>query len=334
MLIKRFYKGVVNPLIMIALLVVFCRCSDDNTDNDAISDLLSDNLTVLNSDIPEGYYDDLTFIDENTGYAVSRSGSIIKTINGGSKWTTLDSKVTFPLKKIQFVSPEIGFVIGNDETQGYFLKTMDAGQTWTSVQLGSIVNSLFFKNANEGFIAGDHLFIKTADGGQTWANVLEIANYNFQDVAFSNNLSIAYLTTYTNAYYKSTDKGLTWQLIHSSIDNKFRQIYLINNNVYFLGNGQLTDINSNMSVTLPNAAHKFLYLDANKCIGIGQHYETGFFPYGDILLSNENWKSSQQKTYQPSSEAADFTALSPMRKHKTMILGTGQVETLIITIEY
>lgn len=329
-------KNIIVPFI----LFVLYSCSTDNSSvSNPVSNLEIDNLVVANSNIPHDFYDDVTFTSETTGYAVSRSGKIIKTNDGGITWSTLNSNVTFPLKKVQFVNENLGFVIGGDNTGSYVLKTSNAGQSWSVINLNSELNespnSLFFKNESEGFVTGNHLFKKTVDGGITWSNVFNSTDENFQHVKLDNNLSIGYVTLNNGNYYKTTNGGQFWQAIDIdySIDN-YKDIFFVNDKTYFKSNNNLVNILTSENIRLPNPVNKLIYIDKNKSIGIGQHYETGFFPYGDIILTNDNWGTFEQKSYQPSSEAMDFTAIAKMGNHKTMIIGTGQISTKVVTISY
>ncbi|WP_161971705.1 WD40/YVTN/BNR-like repeat-containing protein [Flavobacterium silvisoli] len=329
-----------NSIYLLAAITlsVFYSCSSDSTNNtETIPDLSLSNLITINANIPQDYYDGLTFTDENTGYAVSRLGKIVKTTDGGVNWNLLNSNVTFPLKEIQFVTQNTGFVIGGDNTGSYLLKTTNAGQSWTTINLNNTANGapngMFFKNENEGFITGNKLFIKTTDGGLTWTSVLANADENFNDVKFrDSNYGIA--TVNSSAYYKTIDGGQNWQSIDLINQNNLSSIYFVSGKTVVKNEGKLINLLDNSSITLPNPVNKLLYLNALKCIGIGQHYENSFFPYGDILLTNNNWGTFLQKSYQPSSEAMNFTAVAKMDSHKIMILGNGQLHTMVVKLNY
>ena len=324
--------------VMIFLFIIYSCSNDNNVPNvEPITDLTLNNLAELNSNIPPDFYNDLTFTNDNTGYAVSRLGKIVKTTDGGSTWTSLNSTVNFYLKKIQFVNPNIGYVIGGDNTGSYLLKTTDAGQSWSVINLNSIEKGfptgMYFKNENEGYITGNKLFIKTSNGGLNWTNILTNTSENFSDVKFrDNNFGIA--TANSSNYYKSTNGGATWQSIDLINQNNLSQIYFNSNKTFIKSGNQLVDIDGGRSITLPNPVNKLQFLNATKSIGIGQHYETGFFPYGDIFLTNNSWTTFLQKSYQFSSEAGDFTAIAKVNNHKTMLLGTGQLYTKVITLTY
>ncbi|OBX20944.1 hypothetical protein A9996_18745 [Gelidibacter algens] len=316
-------------------------CNSDDSESlpvDNISDLKLENLNFLSSNIPEDFYDDLTFVDELTGYAVSRIGKIVKTIDGGTTWTVLNSAANFPLKKIQFIDQYNGYIIGGDDTGSYILKTINAGNTWSIINLNTVENGspngMYFKNKDVGFITGNRFFKKTADGGQTWTNVLPNSIEDYQRVNFNINKTLGYVTFNSSNYLKTNDGGSTWQLVEERADYRFSEIYFVENQVFFKSNLNVVNLNFNKSIEIPSSAHKLLYLTVDKCIGIGQHYEIGFLPYGDVLFTNDNWDAFLQRSYQPASESMVFTAIAKMSKHKTMMLGTGQIYTKIVVLTY
>lgn len=127
---------------------------------------------------------------------------------------------------------------------------------------------------------------------------------------------------------------MTWSLIETSFQQEnFKQIQIIDGQLYLKSNSNIINISDGRTTILPNPVYKVLNLNDSKAIGIGQHYEGGFFPYGDILLTNDNWTNFLQKSYQPSSEVMDFTAIAKISNQKVMILGTGQLYTKVIILE-
>lgn len=331
MKIKTFFA------VLILYTTYSCNDDVDSIRIEPISDLKLDNLVIKQSNIPYGFYNDLVFTSENTAYAASRLGGIVKTTDGGTTWTSLNSTVNFNLQKIQFVSNNTGYIIGGNETGSYLLKTNNAGQTWNVINLNSAEKGsptgMFFINENEGYITGAKLFIKTTNGGASWTPVLIKTTEDFVDVKFRD-LNYGIATTGKSNYYKTTNGGSTWQNITPTNENMFSKIYFVYGKTILKSNNQLVPLDGGRSITLPNPVTRLQFLTDSKCIGIGQHYDTGFFPYGDILLTNNNWTSFVQKSYQPSSEAVDFTAIARKNYNQTMIIGTGQLYTKIVTINY
>lgn len=323
-------------IILMTLSIGACE-KDNNREISTTTDLKTENLSFLDSNIPLSFYNDLVFTNEQTGYAISRDGLIIKTTDAGVNWSEYRVPGNLFLKEIEFINPQIGFIIGGDQTGSYLLKTTDAGQNWNLINLNNpengCPNGLFFKNENEGYIAGNKLFIKTTDGGQTWTDIISENNQDFKDVKFFDP-NYGYATLNTGDYYRTSNGGQSWQSIELNRDYHLNEIYFAYGKVFMKSENQLIDIQNNATIRIPNSVSKLTYITDQKSIGIGQHYETGFFPYGDIHLTNNNWNTSVVKNYQPLSEAMDFTAIAQISEHKTMMIGTGQLASKIVVISY
>ena len=107
------------------------------------------------------------FPDANTGYAVGDNGLIIKTTNAGTNWTVLSSGTTSQLFSVFFTSVDTGYVVGYSDT---IFKTSNGGTTWIGQPSGLTNNplsSVFFTDANTGYIGGDTI-LKTTNGGNNW----------------------------------------------------------------------------------------------------------------------------------------------------------------------
>ena len=304
-----------------------------------IPDLSIDSLKILLTNIPDGLYTDLTFVNDTVGYAISNFGKIIKTANGGYNWEQISSPVNFFLKKIQFTDNQNGYIIGGDTTGGYLLKTFNAGQSWQLINLQTPdkepPTGMFFLNKTTGFVTGKKLFRKTSDGGLNWSEVLDHVSENYNDVNFKNTKE-GYITSDNGKILKSTDGGLHWQSMQSNTSDHLKKIY-------FTQSGTLAKCRVNVFIdlrtgneafTVPEHAFNFLFLNDTKCLGIGQHYDIGFFPYGDIFLTSDAWETYDQKTYSPVSEAMGFNAIAKVKNGKVIIIGAGVNNTAVVELSY
>jgi photosystem II stability/assembly factor-like uncharacterized protein len=298
-----------------------------------------DSLNILQTNIPGGLYTDLTFINETTGFAISNFGVIIKTRDGGYNWEQLSSPVNFYLNKIQFTDNQTGYIIGGDVTGGYLLKTVNAGQKWELFDLHTpddvTPTGMFFLNNTTGFISGEKLFIKTNDGGLTWSEVMGSVTENIPDVSFKN-AEEGFAVSEKGKYYKSVDGGKTWQSIQSNTRDNFKKIYFTESKYYAKCSANVfVDFRTgNRAFTAPDNALKFLFLNDSRCIGIGQHYEVGFLPYGDIFLTNDAWATYNQKKCSPQSEAMNVTAVAKVKNGKVIIIGFGTLNSTVIELRY
>lgn len=323
--------------ISIFLLYVFLLFSCSKSEVpviDSIPNLSLDNLKTISTNIPDDDYSDLTFIDQNTGFAVSKSGHIIKTSDAGYNWKQLLVPTSVRLEKIQFTDNNTGYVIGGNEKSGYLLKTTDAGQTWNSINLNTMEcpRGMFFLNNSVGFITGKDLFIKTVDGGQTWTNMKDASSFMYLDVNFKN-VNEGIVTSSNGIYYKTTNGGASWTKVQTTETLFMYEIYYVNSKTLIKNSsGELIDISNNSLVKVPNTS-KLLFLNSNKSIAIGQLYPNqGFYPNGTINITNDFWQNSLQKLYSPVTEAYIFRAISKINDKKVMILGHNANGASIVVV--
>lgn len=319
--------------IFLLLFVFSCKKNKDIPASDISPDLSFDSLKALPGVLPVANYADLTFTNENTGYAISQ-GLIVKTINGGQSWTQLTVPMNIQLKRIQFTDSLTGYIIGGDSSGGYLFKTINGGQSWEVISLNTpdIPNGMFFTQKNTGYITGKDLFIKTTDGGINWINLKSNSFRVFYDVKFKNtNEGIA--TSSNGVYFITNNGGVSWDSIQSPFVNNLTDIYFTATQSFVATSSDtLVDVKNNYKVTKksPNA-FKLLFIDPNKCIGIGNHYEQGFWPYGDIFITNNGWATFKQKTFL-TADAIAFTAIAKMTEKKIMILGLGFTGTKVLLL--
>ena len=323
-------------------IFVFTSCKKENTtpNHEKFYSLSVDSLKILQTNIPNDIYNDMAFVSASTGYAVSSNGRIIKTENGGYNWTELASNVSFYLKRIQFVNSQTGYVIGGDMADGYLLKTENGGSSWQKIKLdinepGS-PSSMYFLNATTGFITGKNYFKKTTDGGATWANVMGEVPESFADVSFKTN-NEGFATALAGKYYMTINGGVSWQLVQSDISDPLGEISHTASTSYAISGTNLIDLQTGKNATglkIPAGIRRLLFLNNKNGIGIGQHYDVGFLPYGDIHLTNSTWGQSIKKTYSPVSEALDFRAIAKKADGKILILGQAVLSTPLVELTY
>jgi hypothetical protein len=129
-------------------------------------------------------FSDMSFIDNNTGLAVSSGtftfGGIMRTTDGGRNWqyvtfkfTTATAPNTVTLggfNDVHFVTPTIAYAVGNS---GLMVKSTDGGMNWTAINtpltaLAKNINALHFINKDTGYIGGQY----------RWAGIIDNSCYN------------------------------------------------------------------------------------------------------------------------------------------------------------
>ncbi|MEI6898510.1 MAG: YCF48-related protein, partial [Bacteroidota bacterium] len=119
---------------------------------------------------PEGKsLNSIFFVNENTGYAVGSSGTVLKTTDAGMTWTTSSINYFYTLNSVFFTDVNTGYAVGS--ANGVIFKTTDGGETWSQVSTGlsGSLNSVFFTAGDTGYVCGSYgALLKTVDAGVNW----------------------------------------------------------------------------------------------------------------------------------------------------------------------
>lgn len=112
----------------------------------------------------------LQFLDNQTGFLIGSSGTILKTTDGGATW---DSKTPASIENfnaLSFRDSQVGFVVGKN---GKVQRTSDGGETWAELSNRAWEGKEIFSVSTKGnlvYLTGeDGLAFKSTDGGNTWA---------------------------------------------------------------------------------------------------------------------------------------------------------------------
>jgi photosystem II stability/assembly factor-like uncharacterized protein len=172
------------------------------------------------------------FTDDNIGYAVGDSGTILKTINGGNNWISQNSGTTKNLYSVFFVSGVTGYAVGDS---GTIITTSNGGVLWTSQFSGTDVSlcSVYFPATDVGYMCSTNYsfrsILKTTDGGSNWSKlivdttqILSLHSLFFTDATTGYVVGDRYVNFHTGAMiYKTEDAGLTWSNVYQGITVDF-----------------------------------------------------------------------------------------------------------------
>lgn len=324
-------------LLSLVSVIVSCKKNVPEIEQPYLPVLALDSLEVLAADIPLSDYTDLVFLRSNLGYAVSNDGLIVRTTDGGLHWQEMAS-VGVPLRRIRFVNDQTGYAVGGNAPGAYLFKTTDAGVTWQKSELQTPSSNwptgLYFVNNNTGFITGPGFFMKTTDGGATWTEAAGNATDNFIDVKFRNQKE-GYATANGGAYYKTMNGGVSWTLQAAASTDHLGEIFITPTRMYAKsGAHSLVDLaTGNVALTIPDAVLKIVFLSDVKAVGVGQHYETGFWPYGDIFLTNNAWEDHVSRKFMPD-QAINFSAIARVDDRRTIMIGGGHLQTTVVQLNH
>lgn len=155
---------------------------------------------------------DLSFINENNGFAAGSYGYVYKTTDGGATWDNIyQATGEISLNTIFFADNNTG-IAGGDE--GLVLFTTDGGNTWTEKLLPSgadEVTDLYVKdNTNiwilTDFNSGSNIYF-TSDFGETFQEQYSISA-PANSMSFNGNTGV--VTGKTNGDFYYTSDGVNW----------------------------------------------------------------------------------------------------------------------------
>jgi len=105
--------------------------------------LVTNDWDTLATDPYKGKRDDISFIDQTTGWYGTGKGDLYRTMDGGETWQKVASRPGTFIRALGFVDETTGYIgnVGTDYYPGVtdttpLYKTSDAGRTWQAVDLG------------------------------------------------------------------------------------------------------------------------------------------------------------------------------------------------------
>jgi len=180
---------------------------------------------VWQNPLPQG--NDLTsvkFFDDNTGWAVGKKGTILKSTDGGINWNIQNSTVYENLNSVFILSEQKVLALGE---YGVVVLTTNGGVNWSFSLLAEnpSLKKFFFTDEVTGYICGYRADIrksyiyKTTDGGIYWNLTFTGPESEFFDKIFfwDKNTGITGGDWFA---YKTTNAGVNW----------IQQSYLIRGN--------------------------------------------------------------------------------------------------------
>ena len=161
--------------------------------------------------LPGRYVTDLSFIDEDQGWACTSDGTVAKTTNGATTWSAV-STGGWALQDVDFVDSSTGWTVAF--WGGGILKTTDGGATWNVQHSDPSQHFLALEaiDSDHAWACGDGIVVSTSDGGATWSQHDLGAGY-CTSVAFGD-ADHGWIAD-GQSLRKTTDGGRTWQVLNA-----------------------------------------------------------------------------------------------------------------------
>jgi photosystem II stability/assembly factor-like uncharacterized protein len=181
----------------------------------------------------------------------SEPAFVIKSVNGGTTWTSIDlSQYASALVDIFFTSENVGFVVGKSNPAsdgGIVLYTADGGTTW-EVKHKTFANedyiwklqtpdSLHYYGSLDALPStGNVRIVKSLDAGLSWTTDTIRDTYNYvQTIGFMD--AQHGWTGGLNTLFETTDGGENWTPI--TVGSAYNRFYRVNENTAFLSGDRI-----------------------------------------------------------------------------------------------
>jgi photosystem II stability/assembly factor-like uncharacterized protein len=169
----------------------------------------------------------VSFANRNVGWAVSSTGHVLHTTDGGAHWTRQSvqraARPWWSFYDVQALSVRQAWIGGQrdaakDPSPEGLLRTTNGGATWKRVKagLGGTVHRVFFSSPSNGWILGEEgAVMHTSDGGAHWRRQPSLtSDGSLQDLAFADSrngwaVSRTWMPS-SGTVYRTTDGGAHW----------------------------------------------------------------------------------------------------------------------------
>lgn len=187
---------------------------------------------------------DVHYFDENNGYAIGGNGtdgSLYYTTDGGKTWKKANALGVDDINDVQYIVDGTIYAVAD---QGIFLKSVNNGVTWNTINTGSKKNliKLHFFNQTSGLVMEeDGTIWKSSNAGATFTISNSLKNIligSLTEVSFSgSNVGIASSRNGGRGYvYYTSDAGVSWEESNSIAATTLTASYMMDeNNMYASG---------------------------------------------------------------------------------------------------
>ena len=156
----------------------------------------------------------VSFSDVNNGWAVGGTGTIRRTTNGGTTWTSQTSGTTNALRAVFAINANTVVAVGDDVIR----RTTDGGANWSTISSGTTnisLTSISFANSTTGWIVGSSATIKvTGNGGASWGTPTTTASGHLRGVASASSSIVTGVGGTTDNLFqiqiRTTNGGTNW----------------------------------------------------------------------------------------------------------------------------
>lgn len=182
-------------------------------------------------------YEDIYFLDKDTGWISGEKGLLFKTTDGGKNWSKqqITDKESW-IYAVHFFDEQNGLAVGIRPSRPLkvFLKTNDGGKNWSSLEKGvleAFYSDITFINKNEGYAGGLQYILHTGDGGNSWQKQFPDSTTDANEKTVIRNISFVnskngWAVGHRGLILK-TENGESWQQYEKFTKNRLRDIAFV-----------------------------------------------------------------------------------------------------------
>lgn len=163
--------------------------------------------SALNSSVFTGEIHDISFLNDQLGFAVCDSGYILRTTDGGGSWFAANIPGALQFNKVIPLNRNMVFAFGKPGCM-----STNGGDTWGLLRLPetATITDCCFLNELTGMVCGlgGELYI-TKDGGLTWDPMPQSLYSNLQAIRYVD--AVTGFVIAADTIFKTTDGGRHWQ---------------------------------------------------------------------------------------------------------------------------
>lgn len=164
--------------------------------------------------------------DGLTAWLCSSRGWILKTDNGGQRWSTVDGTSLFKLDRFFRLDDDTLWAAGQ---KGLVVNSTDRGASWTEKArpTGKNLHAVFFESNLSGWVAGDSGKVYyTSDGGSSWTAQASGTANALYDITFARP-DEGWIVGAGGKAFHTTDRGLSWTAVSLGTANDLNEVEFV-----------------------------------------------------------------------------------------------------------
>jgi photosystem II stability/assembly factor-like uncharacterized protein len=164
------------------------------------------------SNLSSNRYGAIYAINKDTVYVIADKGKFLKTLNGGTIWTTQSTGITGSFFDLSFINADTGYAAGQ---KGTIIRTKDGGTHWDSLTSGTKKDlfSISTKDPANLWAVGDSgVILNSHDFGTTWIKNNALTDKKLNSIRFRNS-NIGFIAGNSGTLFGTIDGGTNWNVL-------------------------------------------------------------------------------------------------------------------------